>query len=66
MRRLGADTGSEASCRARDWYARHWHGPTFLAVGARDPVPGTCSIGLLALVAWMHWLRRQAEAAATR
>lgn len=38
------DPGAEVSRRARDWYAQHWHGPTFLAVGVRDPVLGTATM----------------------
>ncbi|MEZ6001701.1 MAG: haloalkane dehalogenase [Hyphomonas sp.] len=32
--------GIETSKRAADWWAREWHGDTFMAVGAADPVLG--------------------------
>lgn len=49
MAPIGAgDPGAAAARRARDWYARHWHGPAFLAVGARDPVLGTGTMQALA------------------
>ncbi len=34
------DPGAELSRRARDWLGREWAGPTFMAVGLRDPVVG--------------------------
>ncbi|CAN5900295.1 haloalkane dehalogenase [soil metagenome] len=46
---IGADEpGAAIARRARDWYSQHWHGPTFLAVGARDPVLGTSAMQALA------------------
>jgi haloalkane dehalogenase len=32
--------GAALSRRAREWWGREWAGPTFMAVGARDPVIG--------------------------
>jgi pimeloyl-ACP methyl ester carboxylesterase len=32
--------GTETSKRATDWWAREWHGDTFMAVGGADPVLG--------------------------
>lgn len=32
--------GVEEARRARNWWATEWHGPTFMAVGMRDPVLG--------------------------
>lgn len=34
------DPGAAVSRRARDWLASSWTGPTFMAVGAQDPVFG--------------------------
>lgn len=32
--------GAAVSRRARDWWRERWHGATFMAIGARDPVLG--------------------------
>lgn len=32
--------GAAISREARDWLGRHWRGPVFMAVGAKDPVLG--------------------------
>lgn len=39
--------GAEVSRRARAWLGREWHGETFMAVGAQDPVLGPPVMGAL-------------------
>jgi pimeloyl-ACP methyl ester carboxylesterase len=39
--------GAELSRRAREWWQNEWDGPTFMAVGMRDPVLGPAAMAAL-------------------
>jgi pimeloyl-ACP methyl ester carboxylesterase len=42
--------GADVSKRAARWLVEHWRGPSFMAVGARDPVLGVPVMAMLRML----------------